>query len=816
MSTIYVNIRQSEEQRIVIVDKDGVLSGYEQDVVGWENKKGDIYKAVVSRIEDGLDAAFVDFGESKNGFLPLKHVGPHVGGSNGAKLAEGDSILVQVKKDHVGDKGAGMTANISLAGCYLVLMPNHKQEKVLMSRNVAARDRQKTTEAIAGLNLPEGMGVIVRTAGIGRSAEDLRWDLESYLLKLWGAVSEAAENCTGPALIYRENNLILRAVRDYYKPGEDEIYCDDEDSYRELKSFMEIISPENAECVHYHDGEGMVPDTVEEQIDAIYRREIKTSSGARVVFDSTEAMVAIDINSAQMRGHSDIEATALRANMEAAEIIARHLCLRDLSGLVVVDFIDMLSDKNRHALEEHFVTLLRKDRARVQWAPISRFGLMELSRQRLSRPVEEAQGVVCKTCHGTGRQRRPESFALRLLRQIRVHLRNFDKDALIVQAPAMSAVYLLNEKRAEISELEKTHNCEILIAPSEDMHPPDVIIRKVDNQAGASYRITERQKNAAEEMQKRLERKGAKRPEALVKTVMPEERPAEGFLAKLWKTMFGGTTSDNRSRVQTRKNVRPSAMADGDKTRKPRRRRPRRGKGETTNGEAKAQSRPPQNNGRAKSAESQRSNRRPSAGAATNVPKKSAESSKPTPPVKPAEFSGATKSDESVKSSESVKPAEITEVAKPVESMEVAKPVESVEIAKPAESAEIAKPVAQEPEKVKSPAPVETFVQRLAKQYSVGQYAMRVALTAIGRDAEEDGEITPEITAELDGYFNQMRQGVSDEPLKMVETGTDDNGMQKELITEVRELEASDYSSPSAPSTSAESPIRQVETTDKV
>ena len=806
MSTIYVNIRQSEEQRIVIVDKDGVLSGYEQDVVGWENKKGDIYKAVVTRIEDGLDAAFVDFGEPKNGFLPLKHVGANVIGSNGGKLAEGDSVLVQVKKDHVGDKGAGMTANISLAGCYLVLMPNHKPEKVLMSRNVNSQDRQKTVEAVGALNLPDGMGVIVRTAGVGRPAEDLRWDLESYLLKLWEAVSEAADNCTGPALIYRENNLILRAVRDYYKPGEDEIYCDDEDSYRELKSFMEIISPENADCVHLHDGEGMVPDAVEEQIDAIYRREIKTASGARVVFDSTEAMVAIDINSAQMRGQSDIEATALRANMEAAEIIARHLCLRDLSGLVVVDFIDMLSDRNRNTLEEKFISLLRKDRARVQWAPISRFGLMELSRQRLSRPVEEAQGVVCKVCHGTGRQRRPESFALRLLRQIRFHLRNFDKDALIVQAPAASAMYLLNEKRAEIDKLEKAHDCEILIAPSEEMHPPDVIIRKVDNSrhSGASYRIVERQKNAAEEIQKRLERKSAKRPEALVKTVMPEERQSGGFLAKIWNALFGGSSNTN-SRPKTRKGGRPQAAANGERTRKTRRRRHRRGRGESVNAEAKTQSQTQnrsQNNSKpkdasGKSSEAQKS-RRSSSGAAANVQKKPVdESPKPTPPIKPAEFPGANKSDE------------------PVEPVEAAKIDEIVEVEKSVETVEAVQSVTPAAEEVESPAPVETLVQQLAKQYSVGEYAMRVALTAIGRNAEDENEVTPVITSELDEYFNKMRQGESDESLKMVETSADDNGTQKELVTEVRELESSDYSSSVSPTTSADSPMQQVETTDK-
>ena len=546
MSTIYINTRQSEEHRIVVV-KNGGLTGFEQDIVGWENRKGDIYKAVVTRIEEGLDAAFVNFGESKNGFLPLKYIAPDLPGASGGahKLAEGDSILVQIKKDHVGDKGAGLTTNISLAGCYLVLMPNTQKDRAMMSKNIPPRDRKKAADALAGLQVPEGMSVIVRTAGVGRPQEDLRWDLESYLLKLWRAVESAAQNNRGPVLIYRENNLMLRAVRDYYHPGEDEIYCDDAEIYRELKNLMELISPENAGCVHFHeDGGAMVPDAVEQQIDAIYKREIKTVSGARVVFDVAEAMVAVDVNSGQMRGQSDIEETALRANLDAAEVVARHLRLRDMSGLIVVDFIDMTVEENRRKLEEYFIGLLRKDRARVQWTPLSRFGLMELSRQRLSRPVEESQSVVCQICRGTGRQRRPESFALRLLRQVRAMLPDEGVGALVVQAPADTAVYLLNEKRVELRRLEDEYDCEILIAPLADMHPPDFSVRKIksEGRVGVSYQATGGggDKIRAEEMRRRFEKRSAGAKTALIQTVMPEERVAEaesgdGFFGRLWK-----------------------------------------------------------------------------------------------------------------------------------------------------------------------------------------------------------------------------------------------------------------------------------------
>ncbi len=606
MGTIYINTRQSEEHRIVIV-KDGHLTGFEQDIVGWENRKGDIYKAVVTRIEEGLDAAFVNFGESKNGFLPLKYVAPELSGADGGerKLAEGDSVLVQIKKDHVGDKGAGMTTNISLAGCYLVLMPNTKRDKTMMSKNIGGRDRRRAAEALAELNVPEGMSVIVRTAGLGRPREDLRWDLECYLLKLWRAVESAAQNNRGPVLIYRENNLMLRAVRDYYRPGEDEIYCDDADSFRELKNFMELISPENAECVHYYEGAGaMVPDLVERQIDEIYKREIKTASGARVVFDVAEAMVAVDVNSGQMRGQSDIEATALRANMDAAEVVARHLRLRDMSGLIVVDFIDMTTEENRRKLEEYFIGLLRKDRARVQWTPLSRFGMMELSRQRLSRPVEESQSVVCQTCRGTGRQRRPESFALRLLRQIRALLPDEEVGALVVQAPADAAVYLLNEKRVELRRLEDEYNCEILVAPLSDMHPPDFTVRKIksDGRVGVSYQARGggEEKIRAEEMRRRFEKRdaGAKKP--LIQTVMPEERVAEaapkiGVFGRLWKAarnMFRSDSAaeDGRPDDKKRGGQRRGGAAGGANRRPQQRRETRDGAPKTAAGSSPAES----------------------------------------------------------------------------------------------------------------------------------------------------------------------------------------------------------------------------------
>ena len=834
MSRIYINTRQQEELRVVIAEN-GRLVGFEQDIPGWENRKGDIYKAVVTRVEEGLDAAFVDFGEGKNGFLPLKNVADNLPGASGGKhkVAEGDSILVQIKKDHVGDKGAGMTTSISLAGCYLVLMPGHHQ-KARVSKNVEGRERQQAVDALSRLRVPDNMGVILRTAGVGRTAEDLRWDLESYLLKLWGLIESAAEANRGPILIYRENNLTLRAVRDYFRPGEDEIYCDDADNYRELKEFISLISPEHADSVFHHDsGRPLVPDDIEEQIDAIYERGVKTPSGARVVFDITEAMAAVDVNSAQMQNQTDIEATALRANLEAAEIVARHLRLRDLGGLIVVDFIDMLEAANRRKLEETFVRLLRKDRARVQWTSLSAFGMMEISRQRLSRPVEEWQSVLCHTCHGTGRRHRPESFALRLLRRMRSLLNGGDVGTLVAQAPADTAVYLLNEKRVELRRLEDEYECEIVVVPVADMYPPDFNIRKIKKESltAVSYESAPAgDKNQAEMLRRRLQKKAPRRP-PLINTMMPEEREqagaAAGFASKVagfFKSLFGGGDDGGE---------------DDKRAEQPRSRRGRRGRKNGAGGGDHKKAASPQPRGQTavemaaavSHADKKKKRRRPQRRKAGEGASASA-LGMPSGDSSAAANAGASSSGKTAESGNGAKPpssASSTTAAKKTDG-DVSKKSHAPSGDKGGDAKADGKTLSSSDSNSDSDAtadkrgdgyvqvdgaakPGGSLLSRLAAEHNKSEAEVRRALSAIGGDgdmaADAHSEIMPEMEEALTKYFSAPIAPPSDSGLKMVESdGSGDTPPPPQ--SQVRVLEKTEPSAPVVAEPAAA--MRQVET----
>lgn len=527
MAHIYINTKQAEESRIVVVE-DGILTGFEQEIAGRENRKGDIYKAVVVRIESGLDAAFVDFGDAKNGFLPLKDIAPGMPGATGpdGTLAEGDSILVQIKKDYSGGKGAGMTSFISLAGCYLVLNPV-RGGRAHVSRRSDPQTREHLRRLVAGLPVPAGMSVIVRTAGTKQDAAALEWDLQSYLLKLWGMIEEAGRTEKGPALIYRENNILMRAARDYFNPAADVIICDDAESYEELRNFLALVHPDLPEDrLRFYDGDGpMITDGLEAKIDEIFEREVQTPSGARLVFDSTEAMVTVDVNSARMKGADNIEETALQSNLEAAEAIARHLRLRDLAGLIVVDFIDMDEEKNRKAVESRLRECFRKDRAQLRHTGISQLGLLEISRQRLARSVEDGHSLLCQRCGGTGRVRRTESLASSLLRRARVTAVQPQVSALLLQAPPEVAVYLLNEKRVALRRLEDFAECEILVLPDERLHPHEWRLRVLREQSGGnSNDLLHAAKRAAMpvSVDDRLRPEKAA-PQPVLKRVMPDK-----------------------------------------------------------------------------------------------------------------------------------------------------------------------------------------------------------------------------------------------------------------------------------------------------
>lgn len=549
MNNIYLNIRQAEENR-VIVTRNSTLVDFEQEFQGEGNKKGNIYKGVVSNIEPSLEAVFVDFGESKNGLLPLREIPPNAPGVSEGGIAAGDQILVQVKKDNVGDKGAGLTGYISLAGSFLVLLP-YRQESFGISSNASAEERRGLSSMMSELPVPEGMGIIVRSLAMQHSREDIQWDLESYLLRLWDAIKSAAGRMEGPVLIYRENDLLPHVMRDYFRPKSgDVIICDDRERYQELRAFVEMLFPDNVGQIRHHDGaDNMVPPLIEQKIEQIYMREVSAASGVRVVFDSTEALVAIDVNSGRQREGSDIEETALKTNLEAAEIIADQLRLRNLGGLIVVDFIDMRKRENREKLEKHFAEILKKDRSRIRMNRISEFGLLELSRQRKSRSLLFSQTQACSRCSGSGWVWRDQAFALHLLRKIRTLAFNQSMQSVILQVPREISVFLLNEKRGELQQIESHSGCNIVVVPDNRLSTPQYKFKPIRGdkaQAMEVARQAAQQEGAAEYTYK--PQPAVREQTPVLKGMLPQERmPSQKVSAEkpvgVWglvKKLFGG------------------------------------------------------------------------------------------------------------------------------------------------------------------------------------------------------------------------------------------------------------------------------------
>jgi ribonuclease E len=421
MKRMLFNATQPEELRVAIVDGQRLID-LDIETAGKESRKSNIYKAVITRIEPSLEACFVDYGGSRHGFLPFKEVSPQyyqqgAGSRSTIKeaLKEGQELLVQVEKDERGNKGAALTTYISLAGRYIVLMPNNPSGGGV-SRRIEGEDRNELRDILEQLEVPKGMSVIARTAGIGRSLEELQWDL-NYLKQLWDAIEDAAATEKAPSLIYLESSLVVRAIRDYFSPDIGEILVDTDDIFQQAQAFMGTVMPSNINRIkRYHDDVPLFSRfQIEHQIESAHAREVRLPSGGAIVIDHTEALTAIDINSARATRGTDIESTALNTNLEAAEEIARQLRLRDLGGLIVIDFIDMESTKNQRAVEDRLRDSLRYDRARVQTAKISRFGLLELSRQRLAPSLEEGSFTPCPRCNGIGHIRGTESSALHIL-----------------------------------------------------------------------------------------------------------------------------------------------------------------------------------------------------------------------------------------------------------------------------------------------------------------------------------------------------------------------------------------------------------------
>jgi ribonuclease E len=487
-----INATQAEELRVAIVDGQ-TLYDIDIEQPSKENKKSNIYKGRITRLEPSLEAAFVEYGADRHGFLPLKEISRDyfAAGVDPNKatmkelLREGQEVVVQVDKEERGNKGAALTTFISLAGRYMVLMPNSPSAGGV-SRRIEGDDRAELKKAMDALAIPDDMGVIIRTAGVGRDAEELQWDLD-YLLSIWRAIAEAALTKPAPFLIYQESRLIVRALRDYMRSDIGEILVDTPEMYAEALDFVEQVMPHNKRKLkHYTDDTPLFNRfQIESQIENAYERTIRLPSGGALVIDQTEALTAVDVNSARATKGGDIEETAFNTNLEAAEEVARQLRLRDLGGLVVIDFIDMSSNKHQREVENRLQHALKYDRARVQLGRISRFGLMEMSRQRLRPSLGEASQIVCPTCEGHGRMRSVESLSLSIIRVAEEHAMKDNTGQVLVQAPVEIANFLLNEKRGALREIEQRHDAPIVIVADEQLHTPHYEVTRIrENELG--------------------------------------------------------------------------------------------------------------------------------------------------------------------------------------------------------------------------------------------------------------------------------------------------------------------------------------------
>jgi len=540
MKRMLFNATQQEELRVAIVDGQKLID-IDIETAGREQRKGNIYKGIITRIEPSLEACFVNYGEDRHGFLPFKEVARQYfrdgvdmrSARIQDALKEGQELIVQVEKEERGNKGAALTTFISLAGRYLVLMPNNPRGGGV-SRRIEGDDRQELRETMAQLQLPEGMSIIARTAGIGRSAEELQWDL-NYLMQLWRAIEAASQSGSAgqPMLIYLESSLVIRAIRDYFQPDIGEILIDTTEIHDQARAFMDIVMPDNVSKVkRYHDDVPLFSRfQIEHQIETAYSRTVPLPSGGAIVIDHTEALVAIDVNSARATKGADIEETAARTNLEAADEVARQLRLRDLGGLIVIDFIDMESAKSQREVEQRLKDALKHDRARVQMGKISRFGLMELSRQRLRPALSEGSHVTCPRCNGTGHIRDTESSALQVLRIIQEEAMKENTAAIHCQVPVEVTAFLLNEKRAEINKIESRFKVNVVLIPNKHLDTPHYKLERLRHddarldEPRASWKMAE---EAARELEsetgysKRAEEVKPKQ-EAAVKGITPEK-----------------------------------------------------------------------------------------------------------------------------------------------------------------------------------------------------------------------------------------------------------------------------------------------------
>ena len=582
MKRMLFNATHPEELRVAIVDGQKLID-LDIEIAGREQRKGNIYKGVITRIEPGLEACFVSYGEERHGFLPFKEIartyfkeGVDVRTARiQDALREGQELIVQVEKEERGNKGAALTTFISLAGRYLVLMPNNPRGGGV-SRRVEGEERQELREAMDQLTIPPGMSIIARTAGIGRNAEELQWDM-SYLMQLWTAIDGAAKDNPAPILIYLESSLVIRAIRDYFSPDIGEILIDTDDIADQATAFMSVVMPDNVDRVkRYRDDVPLFSRfQIEHQIETAYSRTVELPSGGSIVIDHTEALVAVDVNSARSTRGADIEETATRTNQEAADEVARQLRLRDLGGLIVIDFIDMEDTKNQRSVENRLRDALHFDRARVQMGKISRFGLMELSRQRLRPALNEGSHITCPRCNGTGVIRDAESSALQVLRLLQEEAMKENTAAVHAQVPVDVATFLLNEKRSDITKIEARLKVNLILIPNRHLETPHHHIERLRHDdprledIKTSFDMVDAPSTDMSWAPKEQEVKA--KPEALVKGITPSQpAPVSSPSAKkagatatesspgLFKRLMGWLTGGSSEEKKVEETAKPS------------------------------------------------------------------------------------------------------------------------------------------------------------------------------------------------------------------------------------------------------------------
>ena len=562
MKRMLINASHSEEVRVAMVDGQNL---YDLDI---ENRtrqqvKSNIYKGKISRIEPSLEAAFVDYGAERHGFLPMKEISRNYfkkGASPSSRIKiqevmiEGQEVIVQVEKEERGNKGAALTTFISLAGRYLVLMPNNPRAGGI-SRRIEGDDRAELREAMKGLSTPKGMGAIVRTAGIGRGTEELQWDC-NYLTQLWETITEESKKASAPQFLFQESNVVVRAIRDYLRQDVGEVVVDNEEAYALASAFIGTVMPDFKSKVKYYNEEIPLFNRyqVEAQIETAFQREVKLAAGGSIVIDVTEALVSIDINSSRSTKGGDIEETAFNTNKQAAEEIARQLRLRDVGGLIVIDFIDMLNTKHQREVEIKMREALEIDRARVQVGRISRFGLLEMSRQRLRPSLEETMSRTCPRCMGQGTIRGTRSLSLSILRLIEDEAQKESSREIRVVVPVPVATFLLNEKRDEITEIEKRNKIEVTILPDVNMDTPHFNLSRIrvqdDEKSEFSHELLENLTSNVDETSAEEEGIGDL-PKPAVKTIIPStpaptskpkkisQDASPGIVKRLWTSVFG-------------------------------------------------------------------------------------------------------------------------------------------------------------------------------------------------------------------------------------------------------------------------------------